>query len=132
MPLAGMFKPDAFTEGFPILYLPVWSLPLSELKLPLVTAVERGKVYASPFLGDLAGALIWRAGTVTEPYDFSIKRGNVTESVLLKESLGDKLLDINAFFPVRNWPDKDASIVQFGGDLRPWTTPPGLLKVSEY
>lgn len=132
MPLAGMFKPDAFTEGFPILYLPVRSLPLSELKLPLVTAVERGKVYASPFLGDLAGALIWRAGTVTGPYDFSIKRGNVTESVLLKESLGDKLLDINAFFPVRNWPDKDASIVQFGGDLRPWTTPPGLLKVSEY
>lgn len=132
LPLAGLFKPDAFTEGFPILYLPIQALPMPSFKLPLVTAIKRGFVYAADFIDGRAGVLAWRAGTVPFIYDHFLKHKDVSEEGLIKSAAGKGLQDINTLFSVKRWPCTDASVIQCGGDQRPWTTPPGLLSVSEY
>lgn len=129
-PLASLFRSGMFVEGFPVLYLPVTSLPIHRITLPRQETVEPGTVYVGSTAGGNTGALIWKAGTVTELYDTALHTNGCTEATLLASG---KASDINTLLRVSSWPAiKGADIVQFAGDERPWGDRVKLLKVSEY
>lgn len=129
-PLASLFRSGMFVEGFPVLYLPVTSLPVSRITLPRPESIEAGLLYTSAAVGNQAGALIWKAGTLTSVYDKSIQNKGYSETALLASC---KTADINTLLHVCKWPDaKGADILQFAGDRRPWSDDVKILKVSEY
>lgn len=132
-PVAGLFQQGVFTDGFPVLYLPVTALPIRTLRLPSPLALAEGQLYRGALAGTKAGALMWRAGTVTSPYD-RCRTGNYAEEKDLLLSLpAESISDIGSFLSVSNWPCKmDTDIIQFSGSQRPWGEDVKLLTLTEY
>lgn len=130
---AGLFDPILFVQDCPVLYTPMSAAAVRPFTLPSPGAIEPGVVYMGPSPGDgMAGVMVWKAGTVTEPF-VGASGAEGSEMDHLQKTLAGRIRPLTDIVKVGVWPCcKGIDIIQCQGTMRPWDTPPGLLALEEY
>lgn len=133
--LAGLFQPGRFTRGTMVVHVPLASIAIRAFAIPEGKSVETGILYAGPPVSaGVAGVMIWRAGTVTEPFVYYRDNDKtVSETALLEMSLPGRIRPLDGLLRIGTWPcAKDVDIIQCSSSRRPWDDDIALMKLEEY